>query len=690
MTIRSQATKGSVSNRPWIGTLAALALVSGGPALGADIQGQVLGAGAPVADSTVTLWAEAQDALRQLAQVQTGPDGRFTVNADGNGAILYLTAKGGRPTANQAGGDNPAIAMMTVLGPTPTANAVIDEMTTIASVWTHAQFLDGTAIKGNALGLSIAAGNVPNFVDLATGGYGVTIQDALNSGQTPTMANFATLANVLAGCVTQVKPDACSQFLAATTPRSGKTPADTLTALEGVARDSGYKPERLFALLNAFYPVPKGKNLRPTPFMPYLTWAPSAWTLPLKFSGGGLSAPGKMMIDSRGNVWAGNNFLVGAQNQDSLWDGNLSKFAPNGRPLSPMTYGFTGGGIQGVGFGMAIDAQDNVWATTYGSRAITEFDNSGKPLSPPEGYNFNGRLGLMQGIIVTPSGDVWALGVTRNQLVYIPKGDPAQARIICEGRSVEPCKSFLAPFHLAIDQQDRIWVSNFVSDWVTRFPASDPSKAQTFKTGISPGGMAVDSQGNVWIASHFGTAWRHWIGLGRAVVTKELGGNWDPVLVHAMLAERPGPWGGAVTVLRPDGKPARPPVYGHGIVVPWAIAIDGDDHIWVSNFSNPPDPIAELCGYRTETCPPGMKMGDPISPPGGFVGGGMQMQVDLAIDPAGDVWVGNNWQMYQAALQRVDEAQTTLGAGQGLVVFYGMAKPVRTPLIGPVQPAEPR
>jgi hypothetical protein len=24
--------------------------------------------------------------------------------------------------------------------------------------------------------------------------------------------------------------------------------------------------------------------------MPYLTWAPSAWVLPLKFSGGGLSA----------------------------------------------------------------------------------------------------------------------------------------------------------------------------------------------------------------------------------------------------------------------------------------------------------------------------------------------------------------------------------------------------------------
>src|SRR5215813_6851655 len=99
------------------------------------------------------------------------------------------------------------------------------------------------------------------------------------------MANFATLASVLAGAVTQVKPDATSKFLTAAPRRSGKVPTDTLTALEGVSRDSGYQPERLFALLNDFYPVPEGKNLRPTPFMPYLSWAPSAWVLPLKFTG---------------------------------------------------------------------------------------------------------------------------------------------------------------------------------------------------------------------------------------------------------------------------------------------------------------------------------------------------------------------------------------------------------------------
>jgi hypothetical protein len=110
------------------------------------------------------------------------------------------------------------VALLSVIGNTPPSTVVVNEMTTVASVWTHAQFLDGAAIKGHALGLKIAAGKVPSFVDLQTGGWGATIQDPLNSGQTPTMANFATLADLLSGCATRVKADACSKLFAASTP----------------------------------------------------------------------------------------------------------------------------------------------------------------------------------------------------------------------------------------------------------------------------------------------------------------------------------------------------------------------------------------------------------------------------------------------------------------------------------------
>jgi len=107
------------------------------------------------------------------------------------------------------------------------ARVTINELTTIAAVWTHNQFIDGRAIRAQPLQLKIAAGNIPNFVDLATGGWGGTIQNPLNGGQTPTMANFATLANALSGCVTRVKADACGALFAAAScsPPPGGRPA---------------------------------------------------------------------------------------------------------------------------------------------------------------------------------------------------------------------------------------------------------------------------------------------------------------------------------------------------------------------------------------------------------------------------------------------------------------------------------
>ncbi|MGB2636396.1 MAG: hypothetical protein WAM58_20870, partial [Candidatus Acidiferrum sp.] len=279
-----------------------------------SVVGLVLGGGAPIVNSTVTLWAASTGEPKQVGQTRTSADGRFELGLGGSpdkDTSLYLVAKGGEPTGSAVKGDNPAIALLTVLGSTSPSIVTINEMTTVASVWTNNQFLDGTAISGTSLGLRIAAGNVPNFVDLATGGYGVMIQDGFNSTQTPTMANFATLSSVLAGCVNRVKADACDSLFAATTGPEGKVPSDTLAAAHSIARNCGFKPERVFALLDAFYPVPQGKHLRATPYMPYLSFAPGAWVLPLKFAGGGYAGGAKVMFDSEGNAWSGANFLVG-------------------------------------------------------------------------------------------------------------------------------------------------------------------------------------------------------------------------------------------------------------------------------------------------------------------------------------------------------------------------------------------
>ena len=127
------------------------------------------------------------------------------------------------------------------------------------------------------------------------------------------MANFATLADMLCGCVTRATADACNKLFAAATPPTGTTPTDTLAAAQSIARYPWYQPERLFAVLDAVYSVPAGKTMRAVPFMPYLSFPPSAWVLPLKFDGGGYRAGGKAMFDSEGSLWVGDNFTVGWQ-----------------------------------------------------------------------------------------------------------------------------------------------------------------------------------------------------------------------------------------------------------------------------------------------------------------------------------------------------------------------------------------
>jgi hypothetical protein len=116
------------------------------------------------------------------------------------------------------------------------------------------------------------------------------------------------------------------------------------------------------------------------------------------------------------------------------------------------------------------------------------------------------------------------------------------------------------------------------------------------------------------------------------------------------------PGTGNVSMLRPNGSegPGSPFNGGGSTWGPWGAAIDGNDQVWISNFAG--RSITRLCGARVDACPPGMKTGDPISPPGGYVGGDMQMLTDIAIDPAGDVWAANNWQVADRCFGKPPEA----------------------------------
>ena len=116
------------------------------------------------------------------------------------------------------------------------------------------------------------------------------------------------------------------------------------------------------------------------------------------------------------------------------------------------------------------------------------FDKTGKPLSPPDGYNFNDQLGRMQGIIATPGGDIWALDMTKAQLIHFPKGDPSKGELLCQNKSrdplANPCK-LLAPFRARRLTSRIASGSRAGSAIMSRgFRRPDPTKAETFKAGF--------------------------------------------------------------------------------------------------------------------------------------------------------------------------------------------------------------
>jgi hypothetical protein len=58
-----------------------------------------------------------------------------------------------------------------------------------------------------------------------------------------------------------------------------------------------------------------------------------------------------------------------------------------------------------------------------------------------------------------------------------------------------------------------------------------------------------------------------------------------------------------------------------------------------------------------------------------------------SIDPAGNVWVANNWNSPEAATAEIPPYPiSTCGGGTGLTVIYGVAGPVKPPRIGDTRP----
>jgi hypothetical protein len=150
-----------------------------------------------------------------------------------------------------------------------------------------------------------------------------------------------------------------------------------------------------------------------------------------------------------------------------------------------------------------------------------------------------------------------------------------------------------------------------------------------------------------------------------------------------VLTEHPTMKTGVVNMIKPDGTQAAPKGFtGNGVVnVAWGISIDGNDDVWVGNFWG--KGVVLMAGDDTKGHPAGTKAGDAIHQ---FQSGSVQLITDVGVDPAGNVWAANNWNAVEPIVADVPISRTsTWGGGSGLTIIYGVAAPVKAPLMGQVR-----
>lgn len=629
-----------------ITALLVTALLAGqAPAAPTQQKGRVTSGGEPIAGSTITLFRAGSSpgsGAVALGTAHSNAGGHFSIayTPPGPDAVLYLVADGPRAGMRWA----------SVLGERDLpGNATINERTTIATAYAMAQFIDGAQIGGNATGVRNASATLRNIVNPGSGQVGSVLDNPPNGSRTSTKRAFNSLANMLAACVHD--PVACPSLFALATPPGGPPPQDTLQAAVNIAHFPWRHSEPLWGLSQTV-----------SPYRPALESPPQSWVLAIKYAGNGheFDGPGNMAFDADGNVWVTNNYTFRTNHALPTCGGKqLIKLKPNGEdfPGAP----FAGGGIDGAGFGITLDPDGNVWVGNFGfygstcpdallppADSVSVFSSAGVAVSPSGGFT-RGGISSPQGTVSDRTGNIWIANTCGNSVTQYRQGNPDDHWIRNLGAS--------KPFDITIDAGGSAWITDNLNDCVVRLasngaPIGDPVCDGGIK---APLGIAVDSRANLWVANS-------------AIVPVPC--PEDPAQDYGDL--QPNRDLASVTRIGPDASVVTT-YRGGGLAIPWGIAVDGKDNVWIADFAG--ERLSHFCGANPANCPTGHETGQPIAPDG-YSFDGLVRNTGVAIDPSGNVWVANNWLK--------DPVQTNPG-GDAMVVFIGLAPPVRTPLIGPPQ-----
>lgn len=594
-----------------------------------SVQGQVFSGKEPLAKFQVTVLDS--DFQTSLGSTVTDSDGRFQITYDdpsSSDAIVYVVA------AEPHTPVDPTLATVFEFSSKPTV-VRINERTTVATAYALARFIGTNRSLDPPPGMSTAVGMAHHFVDVGNGELGPVIQNPVNR-DTDVLPTFNSLANLISGCIQGIA-DVCAQLAESTQAN------DTLGALVQLAHDPSLHAQELFDL-----------SQQVSPYEPALEQAPGAWTLALRFIGvpETMNGPGNFAIDSEGTIWVANNYTFFPEPGT---DGavcashKLLRFTPTGAgyPGSP----YEGGGLDGAGFGISVDPYGNVWVGNFGfvgqgctvpapAVSVSEFDPDGNALSPVGGIRAGGTIDRPQGTVSDAKGNIWIANCGSDSVTILWGGSHDDYHKVPSSElAIEQ------PFDIAHNSQGQAYVTGNKSSSVAVLdPDGTPVSYSPLAGFDRPMGVAVDSQDNVWVANSGG------------------------VQVPCSRPEVEETQKGSLTLIRADGSVSEP-MDGGGLTLAWGLTVDGNDNVWVANFSE--QRLSHFCGVPETGCPRGKKAGEPISPDGtGYGFDGLTRNTGVVVDASGNVWLTNNWK---------NEVNLANPGGYEIVAFIGLAEPVARP-----------
>jgi sugar lactone lactonase YvrE len=317
----------------------------------------------------------------------------------------------------------------------------------------------------------------------------------------------------------------------------GVVPADTMQAMLNLAHNPGSNAQTLF---NMAPPQP--------PFEPILPTAPNDWTLSLTFTGGGLSTPQAIAIDSSGDAWVAN-----ASNAIT----ELS--AATGAQLSG-TAGFTSS-VLDAPVSLAIDTTGAVWIANCGNPCSGSGNPSSVARLSADGQTFTdyspAALNGSYAVALNGSNQPWIANALGGSLTEL-NADGSVAYATADAAAL------LYPVSVALAPDGTAWTVSPQSNGIVSFTAAgklDP--AHTYQgAGLNfPFALALDHAGRAWVANH--------------------GAN-------------------SVSVFDATAQMPLTAYTGGGLAKPVSIALDGNGDVWVTNAN---DSLSEFANGGTAMSP---------------------------------------------------------------------------------------